>query len=865
MELTRLSQSAQLRCSEGALTMQMKVNRRGFLQLMAPPLLLPGTAFRAAAQGADDALFLLVDGIGPATPADRLSAFVDPFLEGEVPIGLVLSAPSMSEPDLPVTVAETLRHMLGSAPDMVEPVLSLPGLADLSPYFQRRATSESMQGLSGLFADATHPLPQTIATDALALTNFDALRCLGIRAVLNLGSPPPVSSTGCASLTVCLNGATTVAIASTSDPASTINSALDRPGWAQIVFSLAGIGQESVADVRLRGQRALDAIARELERGRRFMALPRDHALWFGEDQSRYLAIRLEGISDASAAARSSLTAEMKALGIPFSDTIQPGSQTGDQWPEGACLNLSAAYPDGSGATDLPRSASPLCVTALSPTDSLPPAIAASIDLLAVPEANAAFDERGLLIRGETPMVKAATLLEHTDRMRDAVLSIRSEDYRTPAAVGATLDMLRRFQVDPATKFVDLSGFLRATVTSDVIFDLLRGSRRDAVEPADPAPLSAEEWMADARQAWSFFERFSNASTGLCVDTADVQGDDMWLHRELTMWDLGSLIAGVMAAHELGLIPDAVFVARAEQLVRALPVAAIGGRLLPSEVISSETGKSLSNDFNACDTGRLLSVLRELDAHPLTVGLAQEKTRRWDLESVIVDKHVHSVVRGALRDRFRSHCAHYTARAFRERGFDVASPYEVPDMPSQTDREMLLLQSVGDLGALGAEPLLFEAIEMGMSKPSNLLASVLFSAQKNGFERTGNLYCASESPLNREPWFTYQGLNISAAEDRWMVTAATEDVRFDTPEFRKDTALVNTKAAYLWAAHRPGPYSTLLTRHVRALARLDGMGFSPGVFVATGKGMSGYADINTNGVVLEAIAFIMRGRKRRLG
>jgi hypothetical protein len=456
-------------------------------------------------------------------------------------------------------------------------------------------------------------------------------------------------------------------------------------------------------------------------------------------------------------------------------------------------------------------------------------------------------------------------LLKGTDRMRDAILSIGSEDYRTPAAVGATLDLLRRFQADPATRLVDLSGFLQATVTSDVIFDLLRGSRRDAVELADPEPLSAEDWMADARHAWTFFERFSNASTGLCVDTADVQGNDTWLHRELTMWDLGSLIAGVMSAHELGLIPDAAFVARAEQLVRALPVAAIGGRLLPSEVISSETGRSLSTDFNACDTGRLLSVLRELDAHPLTAGLAQEKSRLWDLESVILDKHVHSVVRGALRDRFRSHCAHYTARAFRNRGFDVASPYEVPDMPSRTDHEMLLLQSVGDLGALGAEPLLFEALEMGMSKPSDLLASVLFSAQKHGFERTGTLYCASEAPLNREPWFTYQGLNISAAEDRWMVTAATEDVRFDTPEFRKATALVNTKAAYLWAAHEPGPYSTLLTRHVRVRARLDGIGFSPGVFLATGNGMSGYADINTNGVVLEAIAFIMRGRKRRLG
>lgn len=845
--------------------MRMTVNRRGFLQLIAPSLLLPGTAFRASAQAVDDALFLLVEGIGPATPADRLSAFVDPFLEGEIPIGLILSAPAQSDPDLPAAVAATLRRILAPNPDMVEPVLSLPGLADLPPYFQRRAASESLQWLSRVIADATHPLPLTIATDAPTPTNFDTLRCLGIRTVLNLGSPPPVSSAGCASLAVCLNGATEIAVDGTSDPADHINAVLDRPGWAQIVFSLAGIGQESVAEVRLRGQRAVDAIARELGRGRRFIALPRDHALWFGEDQSRYVAVLLDSSSDASEVMKSGLAAKIAELGIPFSETVAADQRTGDQWLEGACLHLPPTFQVQTGATDVPRPAGPHCATTYGPTDNLSPEFAASIDLLVVPEAVAEFDGRGLLIRGETPIARAATLLKDSHRMRDAILTIGSEDYATPAALGATLDTLSRLQDDPATKLVDPPGFLLVTVTPDKVFNLLRGSRRDAVETPDPEPLSAEDWMADARQAWTFFERFSNASTGLCVDTADVQGDDKWLHRELTMWDLGSLIAGVMAAHELGLIPDASFIARAEQLARALPVADIGGRLLPSEVISSETGKSLSNDFNACDTGRLLSVLRELDAHPLTRGLAEEKTGQWDLESVVAGKHVHSVVQGALVDRFRSHCAHYTARAFRGRGFDVSSPYDVPDLATKTDHEMLLLQSVGDLGALGAEPLLFEALEMGMSEPSNLLASVLFSAQRHEFERTGTLSCVSEAPLNREPWFTYQGLNISAAEELWMVNAATDDGRFDTPEFRKETALVNTKAAYLWAAHRPGRYSTLLTRRVRMRARLDGMGFSPGVFVSTGESMPGYSDINTNGVILEAIAFIMRGRKHRLG
>lgn len=837
--------------------MRMKVNRRGFLQLLAPPLLLPGAVLQASAQTAVDALFLLVDGIGPSMPPGQLSAFVEPFLEGEIPVALVLQAPLVSDPGLPVEAE--LRRLLLSAPDLVEPVFSLPGLADLPPYLQRRAASNSLKWLSGVVDDATYPLPLTISTDAATPANFDALRCLGFRSVLNLGSASPVSSTGCAGLAVCLYGATTIGMSDTSDPTDQIHAAIDRPGWAQIAFSFAGIGQKAAADLRLQGQRAVDAIAGEIGQGRRFLALPRDHALWFGTDQSRFVALRIDTAADPSAP-MSDLAARMRALGIPFIDTVPQGSALGDPWPDGACLDLRVAGP----AVALPAN-TPRCAAVRSPTQPLPSGMDAAIDLVVTPGTDAAFDERGLLIRGETPMVEAADMFLDRNRMRDAILSIRPEDLASPEAVDATVHSLRRLQSDPSTILVDLPTFLQRTVTPDRIFDLLRQSRQDAVDPPDPELLSADDWMADARQAWTFFERFSNASTGLCVDTADVQGSDEWLHQELTMWDLGSLIAGVMAAHELGLIPDQDFIARAEQLVQALPVAKIAGRFLPSEVISAETGKPLSDDFNACDTGRLLSVVRELDAHPLTAGLAEEKTSRWDLESVIVGKRVHSVHRGVLVDRFRSHCAHYTARAFRARGFDVASPYEVTELGSQTDRDMSLLLSVGDLGALGAEPLLFEALEMGMAEPSSLLASVLFSAQRRHFETTGRLTCVSEAPLNRAPWFTYQGLNVTAAGDRWMVTAASDDARFDTPEFRKETALVNTKAAYLWAAHRPGPYSTLLTRHVRNRARLDGMGFSPGVFVATGETMPGYVDINTNGVVLQAIAFILRGRKRRLG
>ncbi len=844
----------------------MKFNRRGILQLLAPPLFLPYSAFRAVSQEASDALFVLLDGIDAATPAKQLHAFVEPFLAAEIPIGLVLKLPVGSEADLPADLADELRRIFAGDAAMTEPVLFIPDLAALPRYVQRRTTSDVLQRMRGIVDGSkgtSTPLPVTIATEAPLSANFDALRCLGIRNVLGLGAAPSVLSRGCADLTVCLRGGEKMAVVDMADPSRWIGDVFAVPGWAQLSFSLAGIERASVDQVHTRGQGAADAIAREMQSGQHFLALPREHALWFGDDQSRFVAVRLVGATEASSFVMATLKAELRTLGIPFIDTISFGSRVVDPFPPSACAAMSLvgqSQPDLE-ETDVPAGLRCAALSAL--TDILPPRIEAEVEILLIPDAPPAFDDRGLLIRGDTMIANAADLLSEPGLMRDAVLTVGPEDCATTDALQATIETLRQFKGDRGTKLVDLPAFLKATVAPDPIFDLLRATRRDIVEPADPDALSNEELMTDARQAWGFFERFSVPATGLCIDTADVQDSDAWLSRELTMWDLGSLIAAVMAAHELGLIQDRDFVVRAELLVRALPASRIGEWLLPAELISSDTAASLSDDFNACDTGRLLSVLRALDAYPLSRGVAAKKIASWDLGAVIVDGHIHSVVNGRLVDRFGSHCAHYTARAFGNRGLEAASPYDVMGAGSSTDREMRLLQTAADIGPFGAEPLLLEGLEMGLSEPSRLLSDVLSRAQRREYERSGTLYCVSEAPINRAPWFSYQGLNVATSEDRWAVNAASADPRFNTPAFRRETLLANTKAAYLWAAQKPCTYSTLLVRYVRQRARLDGMGFSPGVFAATGQAMPGYADVNTNGIILEAIAFMLRGRNWR--
>ncbi len=840
---------------------RVTIDRRTVLRLLVPALIAPFPIRLPRAEAAGEALFLLWEGIGPETPADRLRAFAAPFLDARIPVGVILDLPPATAID--PSLAGELRSLLAAEPARIEPVLMAPGLAGLSPYFQRRAVSDAIARLRGIVGGTGDAAALSVATEEAGAENFDALRALGIRSLVALPEAPALSSEGCALMAVCLRGGRRVAVADTPDPTPWIERALAAPGWARLSLSMEGIAALSPQEVRLWALRAVDAISRELASGRRFAALPRDHARWFGADQVRRVAIRLRPGPAGSEAAMARLLSDLEGLGLPYTRTVPLPGVAGALWPGGTCASFpSPAEAAGAITADIPpRGLS--CLAADRPGTGLSPEDADSIDLMLWPGADPAFDGQGILVRGETRLSDAPDLLSDAGLMRDAILVLGPEDLATETDRQAMLATLARLREEPGTGLVDVAGFHAATVAPDPVFALLRETRRDPAEGPDPEPLSTDDLMADARQAWTFFERFTLAGTGLTIDTADVQENETWLHREMTMWDIGSVLAGVMAAHELGLIGDADLTARAALVVDALPVTPIGGMMLPGAVIAPDTGAVLSRDFNACDTGRLLSVLRTLDAHPLTAGIAADKVAAWDLASVVVAGHVHSVSGGRLEDRFGSHCAHYTARAFRDRGIAAHSPYDGTGEGPWTDRAMRLLESLSGFDPLGAEPLLLEALEMGPTDATDLLADVLYGVQRREYEATGTLYCLSEAPLNRAPWFTYQGLGFAPEGERWLVNATSDDPRFATPEFRRETLLVNTKAAYLWSAARPGGYATRLVRHVRDRARLEGLGFAPGVFAASGLGMPGYADVNTNGIVLEAIAFILRGRKPR--
>ncbi|MCV2865541.1 DUF3131 domain-containing protein [Defluviimonas sp. WL0075] len=842
----------------------MDIDRRTLLRWSLPGIAAPFLGRPARAESAPAPLFVLIEGIGPATTSATLEAVLEPLLVASVPVALVLPMGAGSEGALPEDAGTLVRHLVTRFPELVEPVPEIPGLAGQSTYFRRRTASEALASLRQLLAPGpVSPPPLSVATKGVGTANLDALRALGVRQVIDTGTGPggATTSTGCAMRMICMSGAARLDLTGTQDCGRWTTRALATKDAVAMVIDVSGAEGIPVQDLRRRSEEVVGAIAQAVQANRRFVSLPRDQIGWFAAAQPRRIALLLIRPTPGDAAAGQAFEAMQGALGargLAFSVAGRPWEGDGPD----ACLALDGA--DAAKALPWFKAANEAGVSCAlgAVAGALPPDLALGLDLLIGPGAWPAFDGDGPLRTGTLTLTDALSEGNAT-QARDLILTLDKTAYATEEARQATLAQLDGLVDAGGAVLGDLPDHMAATQEPDRLFAILRDTERAPPAPDPQGDLSREELLADARLAWQFFEKYSNAASGLCIATAHESDGTTYLHQELTMWDLASLLAALMAAQELGLIGDDDYAARTARIVAAIPTARISARRLPAAVVSVRSGAALSNDFNACDTGRLLSVLREVDAHPLTRGLAAEAVGRWDLDAIIPGGRANSVIKGRFVDQSETHCSHYTARAFFHWGFPVQSPYMIAEDGPVADRRMRLMERVRAIGPFGAEPLLLEGVEMPFSEPSAFLADLLLDRQRRGYEATGDLICVSEAPLDRAPWFMYQGLSLATPDHPWVVQTLDSGSEWQDESFWRAVRLVNTKAAYLWAATRPGAFSFRLARHVRDRARIEGAGFCPGVFSATGEPMNGYVDVNTNGIMLQAISYILRGRKPR--
>ena len=887
------------------------MDRRTFLSRV----LIGGTAVISSSWSAAQAAstyptILLIDGVTPRTSSSGLFSFLDPIISQNVPVSVAVKFDHEEWENLD-TAGDLMRllYTLNSDyPGLIDLTLDLAELANLHGYLRMRSASEARNRFRRALSAATGneastAIAQTIVSRLPSgqIPVMEGLRSTGILNSIFLpqsGTPPEIwrNSDG----TQQINGGWRLPTSpATEDVAAILTKATSREGPVVLAATFPGDGLESDEDLFNQGAILGDTFRQNMISSRNYLILPSELRFRSGEIFSRHLVICIH--ADEPGASTNSLGAKLAAAGVPFTEikaslesareaTEDAAAEAGENKPH-ICFQVSEkddgewqqvrqlAFPGITQDTARDTVGTATCAALVEANDS--PASDgkhAGFDIiLSVSKAGhrfSGFDDHGalrvsssLILDRPHSGLSAETLGKRIDEAHspaeDVVLLIEEKAFREPDDAIALVQALVGLGNSEQFNVLSLKQYLAAVSVKSEQARLLRMAQRWPPRPEANAIESAERELLidDAKLAWSYIEQFTDPETGLVPATAWIEDDKVHAYPFSTMWDTGSLILGILSAHSIGLLTDAQFSERIDAVLRGLGTGVYNGLKLPKGLTSTDGKASGDDNYNASDTARLLVSLYLLENYAKKDFGIAGILGGWELGKTIQDGIPLTASGGRLVSSYRSNYAGYIARAFSLWGYPVILPYSVPRNGSEFDVGVHVLHDVAEFGPIGTEPHLLEAVELGASELARAASEALFAAQVEEYLSTGKLVCVSEGPINREPWFVYQGFQIGDVEAPWTYETLDPSPRFQTKGFTRAIDMLNSKAAFLWNVYRPNEYTDMLISHVREKAKNSSLGFSPGVFSVTGRTDQAYSDINTNGVILQAIAYRLNGGK----
>ena len=864
-----------------------------------------------AAQGASTApCILLVDGVTPSTSSSDLFAYLDPIISQNVPVSIVVKfdREEWDKKDANTDLMRFFSTMTTDYPGLIDLALDLPDLASQHPYLRMRSASEARnrftQSLSAALDNwSPKTIPQTIVS---RLPNgerpiIEGLRSAGVLSTILLpetGMAPEIwrNSDG----TQQINGGWRLPPSATSeDIAATLATATSSDGPIVLAAKFPSDSPQGEEGLFNQGAVLGDTIRRNLISNRNYLILPSELRFRSGDVFSRNLVLCIQ--ADGSDAEADGLAAKLTAAGVPFSvikgafdlapeksdatsaaagedqshKCFQVSTTSADPWKEARSFAFEALAADTK-----PRTIEPISCAAVNyettPSSNMDEHAGFEIVLNMSPgkEHVLGYDERGALrmttsvvLAGSNSILPAQTLRGRIDEVaspsEDVVLLIKATAYSASDDANELVKEIVALGKSDQFSLLNIKQYHASVSVKSEQARLLRFAQRWPARPYEDEVSSAERdiLMDDAKSAWSYFEQLTNPDTGLVPATAWLEDDKVQSYNFSTMWDTGSLILAILSAHSIGLLSNAEFAERTGAVLGGLATGIFDGLRLPKGLASTNGKASGDDDYNASDTARLLVSLHLLQKYAQKDLGIEGILSSWDLVETIRDGTPLTVRGGRLVSSYRSNYAGYIARAFGLWGYPVVSPYSEPEPGSPFDRGVHILHDVAEFGPIGAEPHLLEAIELGASDLVIAASEALFAAQVEEYQATGKLVCVSEGPINREPWFVYQGFQIGEDRGHWTVETLDPSPRFKTKGFIRAVDMINSKGAFLWSAYRPSEYNDLLIGHIREKAMSSVLGFNPGVFSVTGETDQAYSDINTNAVILQSIAYrLNRGK-----
>jgi hypothetical protein len=378
------------------------------------------------------------------------------------------------------------------------------------------------------------------------------------------------------------------------------------------------------------------------------------------------------------------------------------------------------------------------------------------------------------------------------------------------------------------------------------------------------APLNAKE-QDNARIAWQYFLNNYQAKTGL-VNAADQ-------YPSGTLWDVGNYLTALNAAFCLGLSDQTDFDYRVNQFLTTLGKLPLFDRALPNKVYNTATGQMVDYKnkpteqgigWSAIDLGRLLTALHLLRVeHPQYASWIEGIISGWQIGRSVQGGELYGAKlepdgKISLLQEGRLGYEEYAAKGYELWGFSAdkaiaLEPYQLIELEGvKIPVDPRDHKTTNGSNYVVSESYILESIEFGLQGKLATYAENILNAQARRYQKTGHLTAVSEDNIDRDPYFLYNTLYANGVP--WAVIT-------DENKPHENLRTLSTKAAFGWHYLYPNnAYAQKLLTPIEQMKDPAGGGFFAGLYETTQE-VNDILTGNTNGLILEILAYKARGNK----
>ncbi|GIU13809.1 hypothetical protein TUM4261_28530 [Shewanella sp. c952] len=394
--------------------------------------------------------------------------------------------------------------------------------------------------------------------------------------------------------------------------------------------------------------------------------------------------------------------------------------------------------------------------------------------------------------------------------------------------------------------------------------------------PSEPIPFRESRVLTDqeyqwAKTAWRYFENNYQDNTGL-VNSVDS-------YPSTTMWDTASYLMALISAHRLNVISYDEFNLKMEKVLVTLARLPLVRDELPNKAYNTQTLQMVDYTnqptngtdgigWSAIDIGRILVPMNILIwQYPKFNKQVNSVLQHWQVGEMTKDGYLFGsrpAASGAgleLVQEGRIGYEEYASKALSLMGRDVFNALKYADYLKLITIDGIEVPTDSRDPAkyhahnyVVSESYILDSIEFGADSVSRIFAFRVYQAQEQRYKRSGIITAVSEDNIDQAPYFVYN--TVFSDGKKWNTIT-------DTGEDASDFKTLSTKAAFGWYALYDTPYADKLITGVDSLYS-DSKGWYSGLYEKTGEANKAIT-ANTNGIVLESLAYIQNGALLNVG